>query len=316
MDLAFERTIQALERRAAVLAAAAERDPAAAAELVSARAALDAERARVFAALTPIERLALARHPRRPYPLDYVAALVERFVELHGDRREADDAAVAAGFGVFRSRPVAVIALQKGRSVREKVQRNFGRPRPAGARKARRAIELAARAARPVLAFVDAAGAAADGAAEGAEAAAALGELLFAAAVAPTPFVSVVTGESSGAWATPWLVADRVAMQAYAVMAPAVEERAAEVLFGSARRLPSAVRAMRLSAEDAARAGVVDVVVPEPPGAAHADPAAAAALLGDVLERELDALEARGAVDPDARRARLNRMVGVTTSFA
>ena len=316
MDLAFERTIQTLERRVALLAAAAERDPAAAAELGSARAALDAERARVFAALTPVERLALARHPRRPYPLDYVAALVEQFVELHGDRREADDPAVVAGFGVFRSRPVAVVALQKGRSVREKVQRNFGRPRPAVARKARRAIELAARGGRPVIALVDAAGAAADGAAEGAEAAAALGELLFAAATAATPFVSVVTGEATGTWALPWLVADRVAMQAYAMMAPAVEERAAELLFGGLKRLPSAVRAMRLSAENAERAGLVDVVVSEPPGAAHADPAAAAALLGDALEGELDALAARGAVDPEARRARLNRMVGVTTSFA
>ena len=316
MDLAFERTIQALERRVALLAAAAERDPAAAAELGSARAALDAERVRVFAALTPVERLALARHPRRPYPLDYVAALVEQFVELHGDRREADDPAVVAGFGVFRSRPVAVVALQKGRSVREKVQRNFGRPRPAGARKARRAIELAARGGRPVIALVDAAGAAADGAAVGAGAAAALGELLFAAATAATPFVSVVTGEATGTWALPWLVADRVAMQAYAMMAPAVEERAAELLFGGLKRLPSAVRAMRLSAENAERAGLVDVVVSEPPGAAHADPAAAAALLGDALEGELDALAARGAVDPEARRARLNRMVGVTTSFA
>lgn len=236
------------------------------------------------------ETVRTARHPGRPTTLDYLETTFDGFVELHGDRLGADCPAVVGGPARLDGRPVMVIGHQKGHTTAELVGRNFGMASPAGHRKALRLMRLAARLGLPVVTLVDTPGADPGVDAERQGQAAAIAENILALSLLPTPVVAVVTGEGGSGGALALAVADRVLMLEHAVYSVISPEGCAAILWPDSSAAPQAARALRLTAADLCRLGVVDEVVPEPEPAAHGDPAGAADLLGRALTANLAAL--------------------------
>lgn len=249
-------------------------------EIAQLRKQLDAETHRVMSQLSPWERCLIARHPERPYALDYIGALFTDWVEFHGDRRFADDPAIVAGFARFDGDPVAVIGHQKGRDTRDRVYRNFGQPKPEGYRKALRVMKLAARQGRPIITLIDTPGAYPGLDAEERGQAEAIATNLKAMAVLPTPIVVVVTGEGGSGGALAIGVGDRVLMLEFAVYSVISPEGCAAILWKDQAAAAQAAAALRLTAPDLLRLGVIDEIVPEPPGGAHTNPAAAMHTVG------------------------------------
>jgi acetyl-CoA carboxylase carboxyl transferase subunit alpha len=247
-------------------------------------------RARTYAALSAWQRTQLARHPRRPHTRDFVKLLFEDFIELHGDRTYGDDAAVVAGLARFEGRSVVVVGHQKGRDTREKLARNFGMPHPEGYRKALRVMELAEKFAKPVVTFIDTPGAYPGIAAEERGQAEAIARNLRAMASLRTPIVAVVTGEGGSGGALAIGMGNRVMMLEYAVYAVISPEGCAAILWGDAAKAPEAAELMRITAPDLLRLGVIDGIVPEPPGGAHRDWDGAATRLREALRAALAAL--------------------------
>jgi acetyl-CoA carboxylase carboxyl transferase subunit alpha len=266
-------------------------------------------RSRVFAGLSPWQKTLVARHPRRPYTLDYVQHLVEGFVEVHGDRRYADDPAIVSGFGWFRGRAVMIVGHQKGRDTKEKIHRNFGMPRPEGYRKAMRVMRLAEKFGRPILCFVDTPGAYPGIGAEERGQAEAIAFNLREMATLRVPVLVTVTGEGGSGGALAIGVGNRVNMLEYAVYSVISPEGCAAILWRDATRSKDAARAMKMTAPDLLALDVIDAIVPEVVGGAHVDPTAQAGILGEVLERQLAEMET---MSPEAlvadRHARFRRM--------
>ncbi len=274
--LDFERPVVELERKIE--------------ELVRVR--LLAARARelqqeIFAELTAWQKVQLSRHPARPYTLDYIERLCEGFIELHGDRRFADDPAIVAGFATFEGTPVLVVGHQKGRSTKEKVQRNFGQPKPEGYRKALRLMELAARMRRPIICLVDTQGAYPGIDAEERGQAEAIAKNLEVMAGLPVPVVCAVIGEGGSGGALALGVANRILMMEYATYSVISPEGCASILWRDDSKKPEAAEAMKMTATDLLRLGVIDEIVPEAPGGAHRDHDLTARNLGDALRRNL-----------------------------
>jgi acetyl-CoA carboxylase carboxyl transferase subunit alpha len=251
---------------------------------------LTALRAQVYAGLTPWQKTLVARHPRRPYTLDYLRFLVTGFVEVHGDRKYADDPAIVAGFGEFRGRQVVVIGHQKGRDTKEKVYRNFGMPRPEGYRKALRVMAMAEKFGRPILTFVDTPGAYPGIGAEERGQAEAIAHNLREMAKLRVPVLVTVTGEGGSGGALALGVGDRVNMLEFSVYSVISPEGCAAILWRDPAKAREAAAAMKMTAPDLVALDIVDEVVPEVTGGAHVDPPRQAELLGDVLERQLDEL--------------------------
>jgi acetyl-CoA carboxylase carboxyl transferase subunit alpha len=265
------------------------------AELESARRELNTAIESVFAKLTPWQRCQLARHPERPYTLAYIHSVFSDFLELHGDRRFGDDPAIVAGFALFDGDPVAVIGHQKGRDTSEKVRRNFGMPRPEGYRKAQRIMHLAARFRRPIVTFVDTPGAYPGIDAEERGQAEAIADNLLEMARLPVPVIVIVTGEGGSGGALALGVGDRVLMLENAIYSVISPEGCAAILWKDQGRAEDAARALRLTAADLKQLGVVDEVLPEPPGGAHMDPGGMAETIRVALRRHLKQLRrARG----------------------
>ncbi len=293
---AFEEPILDLERRIEALSGMGD-DQGTRRRRESLQEELDAARVRIFSSLSPWQKTLVARHARRPFTLDYVQHLVEGFVELHGDRRYSDDPAIVAGFGGFRGRPVLVVGHQKGRDTKEKIHRNFGMPRPEGYRKAIRLMRLAEKFRRPILTFIDTPGAYPGIGAEERGQAEAIAFNLREMAKIRVPILVTVTGEGGSGGALAIGVGDRVNMLEFAVYSVISPEGCAAILWRDASRCRDAARAMKMTAPDLLGLDVVDEIVPEVPGGAHVDPARQAAILGDVLERQLDGLQS---LPPDA----------------
>jgi acetyl-CoA carboxylase carboxyl transferase subunit alpha len=211
----------------------------------------------------------LARHPRRPYTLDLIRLLTEDFVELHGDRAFADDHAIVGGLARFEERPVVVIGHQKGRDTKEKLLRNFGMPHPEGYRKALRLMQLAEKFGKPVLTLIDTPGAYPGLGAEERGQAEAIARNLREMAGLKTPIVAVVTGEGGSGGALALGVADRVLMLEHAVYSVISPEGCAAILWNDAKRAREAAEVLRVTAPDLLKLGVIDGVIPEPPGGAH-----------------------------------------------
>jgi acetyl-CoA carboxylase carboxyl transferase subunit alpha len=242
---------------------------------------------KIFAELNPWQKVQLSRHPARPYTLDYVERLIEGFIELHGDRRFGDDPAVGGGFGLFDGMPVLLLGHQKGRSTKEKVRRNFGQPKPEGYRKALRLMELAARMKRPIICLIDTQGAYPGVDAEERGQAEAIAKNLEVMAGLPVPIVCAVIGEGGSGGALALGVANRILMQEYATYSVISPEGCASILWRDDGKKPEAAAAMKMTATDLVRLGVVDEVVPEAPGGAHRDHDASAKTLADALRRHL-----------------------------
>jgi acetyl-CoA carboxylase carboxyl transferase subunit alpha len=245
-----------------------------------------------FTKLTPWQKTQVARHPNRPYMLDYVAALFTEFVEVHGDRRYGDDPALVTGFALYKDRPVAVIGHQKGRDTKQKIYRNFGMPKPEGYRKALRVMKLAEKFGRPVFTFVDTPGAYPGLDAEERGQAEAIAFNLREMSAIRTPIIVNVTGEGGSGGALAIAVGDRVNMLEHAVYSVISPEGCASILWRDAARAEEAATAMKITALDLEGFGIIDAIVPEPPGGAHSDWDAIFRAMDAVLGRQLDELSA------------------------
>jgi acetyl-CoA carboxylase carboxyl transferase subunit alpha len=247
-------------------------------------------RVEIYRNLTPMQRVQVARHPRRPYPLDYVNTVFTDFVELHGDRLFRDDPAIVGGWARLDGNSVMVVGHQKGRDTKENLYRNFGMAHPEGYRKAMRLMRLAAKFGAPVITLVDTPGAYPGLGAEERGQAEAIASSLIEMASLATPIITAVIGEGGSGGALAVGLADRVLMlenSVYSVISP---EGCAAILWKDASQRERAAEALKITAQDLLKLGVIDEIIPEPPGGAHSDPEAAAAALGDALQRHLSQL--------------------------
>ncbi|GAC1558542.1 MAG: acetyl-CoA carboxylase carboxyltransferase subunit alpha [Herpetosiphon sp.] len=237
--------------------------------------------------LSPWDRVQIARHPQRPHTLDYVRGIVEEFVELRGDRRFGDDAAMVTGIGRFEGRTVAVLGHQKGSNTKENVKHNFGSPHPEGFRKALRVMQHAAKFGFPLLCFIDTSGASPNMASEERGQAEAIAENLLVMADLPVPIIATVIGEGGSGGALAIGVADRLLMLENAVYSVASPEASAAILWRDAGKAADAAAAMRITATDLQAFGIADEIIDEPEGGAHLDAAETIATVKAVLERQL-----------------------------
>jgi acetyl-CoA carboxylase carboxyl transferase subunit alpha len=245
----------------------------------------------IFSGLTAWQVAQVARHPQRPYTLDYIPKLFTDFVELHGDRTYADDAAIVGGLARFEGRPVVVVGQQKGRDTKSKVQRNFGMPRPEGYRKALRLMRLAEKFGLPVITFIDTPGAYPGIGAEERGQSEAIARNLFEMSGLKTPIISVVIGEGGSGGALAIGVADYVLMLQYSIYSVISPEGCASILWKSAEKSAEAAEAMGITAAKLHELGLVDEVVAEPLGGAHRDADAMAAKLRAAIARYLGRLD-------------------------
>jgi len=272
-------------------------------ELEALRTRAQALRIEAYSNLDAWQKTLVSRHPDRPHFVDYVGALIEEFQELRGDRKFGDDQAILGGIGRFRGRAVVVMGHEKGRDTASRVKHNFGYARPEGYRKAVRLMELAERFTLPVLSFVDTTAAYPGVSSEERGVAEAIARSTEKSLMLEVPMVAVVTGEGGSGGALGIACGSRVLMLEHAVYSVIPPEGANSILWRGARTPAEAARAMKISAQELLGMKVVDRIIPEPPGGAHADPDAAMTAVGDVLEQELDALKGLSATELKARRA-------------
>ncbi|MCU0620027.1 MAG: acetyl-CoA carboxylase carboxyltransferase subunit alpha [Gemmatimonadales bacterium] len=271
--LDFEKPLQELDRQIEELKRLGEeRQIDVGTELRLLQDKLQAVREEIYRSLTPMQRVMVARHPRRPYTLDYLSSIFTDFIELHGDRLFMDDPAIVGGWARLGGTSVMVIGHQKGRDTRENIKRNFGMPHPEGYRKALRLMQLAARFGAPVVTLIDTPGAYPGLGAEERGQSEALARNILEMSLLPVPIVAVVIGEGGSGGALALGVADRILMlenSVYSVISP---EGCAAILWKDASQRERAAEALRLTAEDLKKLQVVDEVVGEPVGGAHVDP--------------------------------------------
>jgi acetyl-CoA carboxylase carboxyl transferase subunit alpha len=249
---------------------------------------IETTRRDIYSNLTPWQKVQIARHPRRPYALDYIAAIFRDFQELHGDRQYKDDQALIGGTAFFNGEAIMVIAQQKGRDPKERIARNFGMPQPEGYRKALRLMRLAEKFRLPVVTFIDTPGAFPGVESEARHVSEAIAVNLREMAMLGTPSISVVVGEGGSGGALGIGVTDRVLIfenSYYSVISP---EGCAAILWKDSTAAPKAAEALKVSADHLEKLGVVDEIVPEPHGGAHNDPAKAAGALGYALQKHLN----------------------------
>lgn len=244
----------------------------------------------IFGQLSPWQKALIARHFDRPYSNDYIRILMEDWVELHGDRAYGDDPAIVAGFATFRGRTVAVIGHQKGRGTKGRIHRNFGQPKPEGYRKALRVMRLAEKYNRPVVTLVDTPGAYPGIGAEERGQAEAIARNLIEMADLKVPIVVTITGEGGSGGALALGVGNRTYMLEYSIYSVISPEGCAAILWKDQGRKADAASALKLTAPDLARLGVVDGVIDEPMGGAHTDPVTTCKRVGDVIAKALDEL--------------------------
>jgi acetyl-CoA carboxylase carboxyl transferase subunit alpha len=283
----FEEPILQLRRRIEETAAA-EGDPD---QIAALQAELTKVADEIFANLTPWQKTLVARHPQRPYTLDFIGYLFEEWTEIHGDRKFSDDPAIVAGFARFRGTPCAIIGHQKGRNTKEKIYRNFGQPRPEGFRKALRVMKLAEKFNLPIFTFIDTQGAYPGLGAEERGQAEAIAVNLREMSALTVPVIVIVIGEGGSGGALALGVGDRVYMLEHSVYSVISPEGCAAILWKNPSAAAEAAAAMRITAVDLKRLAVIDEIVPEPNGGAHADPAQAAELLAPYLEKALKELQ-------------------------
>jgi len=285
----FEKPIAELEKQIHELTlfpASAERDV----RLAELEKQLDATRREIYGNLSRWQVTLVARHPDRPYTLDYVDRLFNGFLELHGDRQFGDDPAIVAGFAELNGHPVCIVGQQKGRTTKSKLHRNFGMPHPEGYRKALRIMQMAEKFSRPVLTFVDTPGAYPGSGAEARGVAEAIAKNLREMAVLRVPIIVTVIGEGGSGGALGIGVGDRVNILQYATYSVISPESCSSILWRDPDHPEEAADALKLTAPDLREMGLVDEVIGEPEGGAHNDPEAMASALGATLERQLDEL--------------------------
>jgi acetyl-CoA carboxylase carboxyl transferase subunit alpha len=258
---------------------------------------------------TPWQRVQNARHPKRPHTLDYVQRVLTDFHEIHGDRFFGDDPAIVCGMGRLDGQPVMLIGEQKGRDTKQKLYRNFGMPKPEGYRKALRAMQMAAKFGRPIITFLDTPGAYPGIDAEERGQAEAIARSIEACLQLQVPMVSSIIGEGGSGGAIALAAGNKVLMLEHAVYSVITPEGCASILWRSAENAQDAAEALKLTAQDLLRLGVIDAVVPEPLGAAHRDPEPTIAALGDAIDAALRPL--LGMDGPELRAHRREKFLAM-----
>lgn len=279
-------------------------------ELEVLRRELEEKEREIYRTLTPWQKLQVARHPDRPYTLDYVKYIFSDFVELHGDRSFADDPAIVGGPARLEGRPVMVLGHQKGRDTKEKVRRNFGMAHPEGFRKAQRLMRQAEKFGLPVISFVDTPAASPTLQDEERGQAWAIAESLLTMASLHVPVLVAVIGEGGSGGALALGVGDRILMLEHAVYSVASPEAAAAIVWKDHSFAPKAAEALKITAQDLLALGVIDRIVPEPPGGAHSDPTLVAEYLKVALLEELAALNGIPGETLAAQRYQKFRRIG------
>jgi len=259
------------------------------------------------------QRTMLARHPKRPYTLDYIRLMCSDFIELHGDRSYADDRSLVGGMAWFEGVPIMVMGQQKGRTTKEKVYRNFGMAHPEGYRKALRLMKIAEKFGRPILTLIDTPGAYPGIGAEERGQAEAIARNQFEMSTLRVPFIAAVIGEGGSGGALALGVGNRVIMQENAIYSVISPEGCASILWRDTAKAPEAAEAMKITAQDLIELGVVDEIVREPMGGAHRDYNRAASLLRRVIRRHLGELMAMSPEELIAHRYDRFRRLGVYT---
>lgn len=265
----------------------------------------------IYSHLSPWQKTQIARHPQRPYFLDYVNLIFSNFIELHGDRRFGDDPAICGGFATFRERTVMLIGHQKGRTTKEKALRNFGMPHPEGYRKAIRLFELAERFKKPVITFIDTPGAYPGIGAEERNQAEAIASSIQKMSKLRVPIISVVIGEGGSGGALAIGLCDRLLMLQYSIYSVISPEGCASILFRDAGRANEAAEYLKLTAEDLLRMGIADEIINEPLGGAHRNWNATASAINEHIYRNLVELESIPIDDLLKMRYEKYRKIGV-----
>jgi acetyl-CoA carboxylase carboxyl transferase subunit alpha len=281
----------------------------------SLRLRVESIRGEIYEHLTPWQRVLVARHPNRPTVLDYVGRLFTEFIEISGDRRFADDHAIVAGMALYKGAPVLVVGHHKGGGdTKQKIYRNFGYAKPEGYRKALRAMQLAQKFSRPVIAFIDTPAAYPGIESEERGISEAIAFNLREMAVLDVPIIVVVHGEGGSGGALGLAVGDTVLMQEFAIYSVIPPEGCAAILWRDANRKVDAAAALRLTAPDLMQFGLIDEIIPEPTGGAHTNPDLAASVLDGALERALadvSAMDARTRLDARYEKWRAMGNVGI-----
>ncbi len=272
---------------------------------------LEIELRRRLQSLSPYERVLLARHPQRPYSLDYINAIFDEFIELHGDRLYGDDPAIVGGLAWLDGQPVVVVGQQKGRDPQERFRRNFGMPHPEGYRKALRLMQLAEKWRKPLITFVDTPGAACLDEDEARNICGAIANCQMFMAGMTVPNIAVIIGEGGSGGAIALAVANRVLMLENATYSVIQPESCAAIIWRDEKLAPKAAEALHLTAQDAYQLGVIDEIIPEPLGGAHRNPLEAALNVKEALLRHLAELKQMSPEELREQRYRKFRGMGV-----
>lgn len=313
--LEFEKPIREIEEKIEKLAASTTGKSAPQDEIRKLRTKLAQVEHELYSHLTPWQRTQLARHPQRPSTLDYIGDLFRDFLEFHGDRSFGDDRAIVGGFARFNDRSVMVIGHQKGKTLKERMQRNFGMPNPEGYRKALRLMRMAEKFGRPIITFIDTPGAYPGiGAEERGQAEAIARNLLVMSRLA-VPIISVVIGEGGSGGALALAVSDRVLMLEHSVYSVISPEGCAAILWDNPEKVPDAAAALKMTARDLMDLRIADEVIPEPLGGAHRDSKAVTDRVAKALTNQLFTLTELQTEQLLAQREQKYRHIGAVNGL-
>ncbi|HSA65552.1 MAG TPA: acetyl-CoA carboxylase carboxyltransferase subunit alpha [Nitrospira sp.] len=285
--LEFEKPLREVEEKIEKLAASGSGKSSAQDDIRKLRMKLAQLEHELYGKLTPWQRTQLARHPQRPSTLDYIGEMFRDFLEFHGDRSFGDDRAIVGGFARFNDRSVMVIGHQKGKTLKERMQRNFGMPNPEGYRKALRLMKMAEKFGRPIVTFIDTPGAYPGIGAEERGQAEAIARNLYAMSRLTVPIISIVIGEGGSGGALALGVSDRILMLEHGVYSVISPEGCAAILWDDPAKVPDAAAALKMTAQDLVDLQIVDEVIPEPLGGAHREPRSVTDRVAKALTNQL-----------------------------
>jgi acetyl-CoA carboxylase carboxyl transferase subunit alpha len=288
--LEFEKPLREVEEKIEKLAASGGTKASVQDEIRKLRMKLAQLEHELYAKLTPWQRTQLARHPQRPSTLDYIGEIFRDFLEFHGDRSFGDDRAIVGGFARFNDRSIMVIGHQKGKTLKERMQRNFGMPNPEGYRKALRLMKMAEKFGRPIVTFIDTPGAYPGIGAEERGQAEAIARNLYAMSRLTVPIISIVIGEGGSGGALALGVSDRILMLEHGVYSVISPEGCAAILWDDPAKVPDAAASLKMTAQDLVDLRIVDDVIPEPLGGAHREPKAVTDRVAKALTNQLSQL--------------------------
>jgi len=313
--LEFEKPLREVEEKIEKLAASGGGKSGNQDEIRKLRTKLAQLEHELYSKLSPWQRTQLARHPQRPSTLDYIGEMFRDFLEFHGDRSFGDDRAIVGGFASFNGRSVMVIGHQKGKTLKERMQRNFGMPNPEGYRKALRLMKMAEKFSRPIITFIDTPGAYPGIGAEERGQAEAIARNLYAMSRLAVPIVSIVIGEGGSGGALALGVSDRILMLEHGVYSVISPEGCAAILWDDPAKVPDAAAALKMTAQDLVDLEIVDEVIPEPLGGAHREPRAVTDRVAKALTNQLYQLTDLSVADLLDQRDQKYRRIGAVAGL-